>query len=70
MSCCSDFCLGPDGLLAFWSFLLLLFENISKADLSHAYQIFEIKSVYFYNNSTNVFSSCMNNRGFTNAFQF
>ena len=36
MSCCSDFCLGPHGVLAFWGFLLLLFGNFSKSDLSHA----------------------------------
>ena len=36
MSCCSDFCLGLHGVLAVWGFLLLLFENFSKSDVSHA----------------------------------
>ena len=47
MSFYSDFCLGPHEVLAFWCFSLLLFEIISKSDLLRAYQIFEIKSVYF-----------------------
>ena len=42
---------------------------LSKSDLSHAYQIFEIKPVYFYNNSMNVFRPCMINKGFMSTFQ-
>ena len=63
MSCCSGLSLGPHEMLAFWCFPLLLFEIISKSDLPHAYQIFEII------NSMKTFRSCMINRNFNNVFE-